>query len=119
MERTDEALQTVETAFEKEPEEPLVQRSLIAQLLAMELVSRADSVIADITKRFPNNQEAWLLAGNYHIQQGDLVKGDSALARALTLGESNLADHQRARILIEQEVRRGTKQLPKINLQKP
>lgn len=101
--RADEALATVTTAFEKQPEEPLVQRSLIAQQLSMNLVEKAASTIKDITSKFPADQDAWLLAANFHLQQGDLSAGDNALKKVLDLGPSLIAEHQRARIQLQQE----------------
>lgn len=101
--RPDEALTTIKTGFEKQPEETLVQRSLIAQLISMDRGAEASSIVEDIQKQFPDDQNVALLAANYYLQTGDLKKGEKALEKVLKLGPSVIAEHQKARIQLQKK----------------
>ncbi|MDA0273159.1 MAG: tetratricopeptide repeat protein, partial [Proteobacteria bacterium] len=60
-----EALKTLQTAFEKAPEDSLIQRSLIAQHLTADNKAAADSLVAKIVVDFPESQESQLLVANF------------------------------------------------------
>jgi predicted Zn-dependent protease len=101
--KTREALESLQTAFEKEPADPMVQRALVAQYLANDNPGAADEMIKSITSTFPENQQTQLIAANYYLQRQELASGEAALKRVLKLGPSRIAQHQYARVLIQKE----------------
>ncbi|MFT4713887.1 MAG: tetratricopeptide (TPR) repeat protein [Candidatus Azotimanducaceae bacterium] len=101
--RFDEALEQATAAFKSQPEGALIQAAYVEQLMRVDQLSKATGVIKGIESSYPNLQDTQLLVGRFHLSQRAMDQAMSAFEKVLSLGESQAARHQIARIQLSEQ----------------
>ena len=99
----DKALEQLRKAFEHQPQDAMVQGTLVQQLLGMGLTSEAKDTIQGLRSGYPESAGSQLLVSSFQLSQGEFDDAASVARKALTLENSSRAYQLLARVSLARE----------------